>query len=94
MLKVQVKDKSEANEIDKYDAETQRIRALSDHEVDANQMEMDAIKAILDGSKTLDDHDLRREEGERQERLHNSTLAAQKEQARSKAKSQSGSSNG
>jgi hypothetical protein len=92
MLKVQLKDKSVANEIDVYDAETQRIRALSDHEVDANEMEMRAIEMILEGSKTLDDHDMRREEGDRQERLHNSTLAAQKEQARSKAKSQSGSS--
>lgn len=93
-LKLTNKDKTEDRKVDWYDAETQRIRALSDHEVDANQMEMDAIKTILDGSKTLDDHDMRREEGERQERLHNSTLAAQKEQARSKAKSQSGSSNG
>jgi len=31
-----------------YKAETERIRALSDHEVDANQMEMDAIGKILD----------------------------------------------
>lgn len=51
-------------EIDAYNAETQRIRALSDHEVDANQMEMDAIGMILDGSKTLDEHDMRREEFE------------------------------
>lgn len=49
-------------EIDSYNAETQRIRALSDHEVDGNQMEMDAIKMILDGSKQLDEHDLRRDE--------------------------------
>ena len=48
-------------EIDSYNAETQRIRALSDHEVDANQMEMDAIKTILDGSKELDKHDIERE---------------------------------
>lgn len=92
MMKVQLKDKSEANQIDVYDAETQRIRALSDHEVDANEMEMKAIEMILEGSKKLDEHDLKRDEGDRQERLHNSTLAAQKEQARSKAKSQSGSS--
>ena len=51
-------------EIDSYNAETQRIRALSDHEVDANQMEMGAIQQILDGSKALDEHDIRREEFE------------------------------
>lgn len=51
-------------EIDYYNAETQRIRALSDHEVDANQMEQSAIKMILDGSKTVDEHDMRREEFE------------------------------
>jgi len=49
-------------EIDDYNAKTQRIRALSDHEVDANQMEMEGIKLILDGHKTLDEHDMKREE--------------------------------
>ena len=34
--------------VDVYNAETQRIRALSDHEVDATQQNMDGIKAILD----------------------------------------------
>ena len=48
--------------IDAYNAETQRIRALSDHEVDANQMEMDGIKTILDNTRALDDFDLRQEE--------------------------------
>lgn len=62
--------------IDAYNAETQRIRALSDHEVDANKMEQDAIRMILDGSKTLDEHDMRREEGERSHELQRSTLAA------------------
>ena len=42
-------------EIDRYNAETQRIRALSDHEVDGNQMEMDAIATVLE-------HSARREE--------------------------------
>lgn len=91
-LKLEAKNDADKHLVDVYNAETQRIRALSDHEVDANQMEMDAIKTILDGSKTLDEHDLKRDEGDRQERLHESTLTAQKEQARSKAKSQSGSS--
>lgn len=48
-------------EVDVYDAETQRIRALSDHEVDANQMEMDAIREILNASKSLDEFELKRE---------------------------------
>lgn len=37
-------------EIEKYNAETQRIRALSDNMVDGTQMEQDAIKTILDHS--------------------------------------------
>ena len=51
-------------EIDSYNAETQRIRALSDHEVDANEMEMGAIKTILDGSKELDRMDMERDKFE------------------------------
>lgn len=51
-------------EIDSYNAETQRIRALSDNQVDGNQMEMDAIKMILDGSVKLDEHDIMRQEKE------------------------------
>lgn len=48
--------------IDAYNAQTQRIRALSDHEVDANQMEMDAIEMILDNTVKVDDMDMKREE--------------------------------
>lgn len=59
-LKLATKDKTLDREVDVYNAETQRIRALSDHEVDANQMEMDAIKTIIDGSKTLDEHELKK----------------------------------
>lgn len=62
-------------EIDAYNAQTQRIRALSDHEVDANQMEMDAIKTIIDGSKTLDEHDMRREEVETKFQLEDRKLS-------------------
>ncbi len=91
-LKLEQKNKTGELTIDKYNAITQRIRALSDNEVDANQMEMDAIKTILEGSKALDDQDIRREEGERQERLHTSTLAAKEAQASSKAQSQPRSS--
>lgn len=59
-LKLANKDKSADHEVDIYNAETQRIRALSDHEVDGNQMEMNAIKMILDGSKSLDEMDIKR----------------------------------
>src|SRR3546814_6921780 len=38
-LKLENKIKEDKHEVDIYNAETQRIRALSDHEVDANQME-------------------------------------------------------
>src|SRR5690606_9808854 len=48
--------------IDAYNAQTQRIRALSDHEVDANKMEMDAISLILDKTVELDEQDIRRED--------------------------------
>lgn len=54
-------------EIDAYNAETNRIKALSDHEVDAQDQSMKAIGMILQGSKDLDDHDMRREEFDRNE---------------------------
>lgn len=77
-------------QIDAYNAETQRIRALSDHEVDGNQMEMDAIRMILDGSKSIDDLDFKREESERSHELsmkQASTRAATSSEA-SRKKSQ------
>jgi len=39
--------------IDAYNAETARLKALSDNEVDGNKMEQDAMKAILDHSVKL-----------------------------------------
>jgi hypothetical protein len=39
--------------IDVYNAETQRIRALSDNEVDGNNIELDGIKTILDSGLKL-----------------------------------------
>jgi hypothetical protein len=70
-------------EIDQYNAETQRIRALSDHEVDANKMEMDAIAKILDASKTIDEHDIKRAQTDNDSEYKQSSLEAQKERARS-----------
>lgn len=60
-LKLDKHNKEIEHQIDMYNAETQRIRALSDHEVDANNMEMGAIKMILDGSKELDKMELDQE---------------------------------
>ena len=53
MLKADMTIEEKKLIVDAYNAETQRIRALSDHEVDGNQMEMDAIKSILDHSVKL-----------------------------------------
>jgi hypothetical protein len=47
MMKVEAKAKSEELVIKKYDAETQRIRALSDNEVDNTKLNMDGIAEIL-----------------------------------------------
>jgi hypothetical protein len=88
-LKMDKHNKEVEHKIDFYNAETQRIRALSDHEVDANQMEMDAIKTIIEGSKTIDEHDLRRDELDRKDAQHSSTLQAKQAEASQKQKSQS-----
>lgn len=47
--------------IEDYNAKTQRIRALSDNEVDGNNLELTAIAHILEGSKELDRQDIQRE---------------------------------
>lgn len=103
-LKLQNQNKMGELEIKKYDADTKRIGVLSDHEADMNQMEQNAIKMILDGSKQLDEQDMRREEfdrteatnrenAERDHEIKKSTLAA-KSTSGSKNKSQSGKANG
>lgn len=51
----QLKDKSEEIGIAKYNAETQRIRALSDNMVDDTKLNQDAIRDILEYSYKLDD---------------------------------------
>lgn len=63
-LKLEAKNREEELEIARYNAETQRIRALSDHAVDANKMEMDAIQKILDESARADEMERREEEME------------------------------
>lgn len=91
-LKLEAKNQDRKHEIDEYNAETQRIRALSDNEVDGNAMEMNAIKMILEGSKSLDEHDMRREEFDRQEVINRESLAHQKEMATMKNSTPSGQS--
>lgn len=59
--------------IDDYNAKTQRIRALSDHEVDANQMEMDAIQMILDSSKNVDELEIKRDAAETKKNTKNTS---------------------
>jgi hypothetical protein len=68
-LKLEAKNDAQKIEVDWFKAETDRIKALSDHEVDANSMSMDAIKTLLDGHKTADEHDIRRDEVERKETI-------------------------
>lgn len=48
--------------IDMYNAETQRIRALSDNMVDGNELELKAIGQILDASTKMDEHQIQREQ--------------------------------
>lgn len=47
--------------IDMYNAQTQRIRALSDNMVDANQLELDGIRTILESSVKLEANEIQRE---------------------------------
>jgi hypothetical protein len=92
MLKVKDKADEGDREIDIYNAETQRIRALSDNMVDGNQLELEAIKTILENSKALDEHDMRREEMDRDEALNsarnNSTAGGATSSSTSGTKSQ------
>lgn len=53
-------------EIDSYNAKTQRIKALSDHEVDNQQVSLKAVDQILKGSAELDKLELQKEEKEAQ----------------------------
>lgn len=68
-------------EIDSYNAETQRIRALSDNEVDGNPMEMNAIQMILDGSHKLDEQDIKRQGLDLQHQREMAKITNQHQQA-------------
>lgn len=56
-LEQQVKDKTAEIKIDAYNAQTQRIRALSDHMVDDDEQNRKAIADILQYSAKLDEND-------------------------------------
>lgn len=49
-------------EILSYDSETKRISALNQDRGMENQMEMDAISKLLEGSTKLDEHDIQRQQ--------------------------------
>ncbi len=55
--------------IDTYNAETLRIRALSDNEVDGNDMEMQGIQKILDTGFKIHDATLKSEGQEHQQQM-------------------------
>lgn len=63
--------------IDMYNAQTQRIRALSDNMVDGNKLELDAIAQILDASIKLEQTDLQRQQLEQQGEQAAGNLAGQ-----------------
>ena len=69
--------------VDIYNAETQRIRALSDNEVDGNPTELEGIKQILDTGLSLHDAALTQEDQEHQHEmdLKGHDLSAQQAQA-------------
>lgn len=75
-LQLALKDKTEANAINWYNAETQRIRALSDNEVDGNQMEMDAIDKILNHGHKIDDRDHAAEQADLNRQLEDRKMKA------------------
>lgn len=80
--------------IDKYNAESQRIRFLSDHEVDTDKVQKEYLQMLLDSSKSLDDFDLKQEVESAKMELQESSLAQKNAQAQSKAKTQPASANG
>jgi len=82
-------------EIDAYNAETQRIRALSDNEVDNTKLNMQGIAQILDASKAIDKNDIKRAELDDRYEMQKSALTAKTSAPSSERMSQSnGSANG
>ncbi len=59
-LKLENKNKMGELEIKDYDSKTKRIMAMSDHEVDLQTAQLEAIKTILEGSKELDRQEIQK----------------------------------
>lgn len=72
----QLKDKREELAISKYNAETQRLRALSDHEVDNTKLNQDAMGQILEYSYKLDDLEANERQVAQQMQLNKSKLSS------------------
>lgn len=89
---LEMKDKTEENKIGAYNAITQRIRALSDHEVDANKVEQDYMKMLLDGASKVDDLEMREAMSAEDREIKKSTLAAKQSAPSSGSTSQQGGS--
>jgi hypothetical protein len=83
--------------IDVYNAETQRIRALSDNMVDGNDIELQGIKTILDTGLQLHGADMAQTDQEHkheQERTKTGLMAQSQEDAREQAAMKAQSSQG
>jgi hypothetical protein len=80
--------------IDVYNAETQRIRALSDNMVDGNDIELAGIKHILETSKELHGAALAENQQEHQQEMDRQNQQLQSEAQSAKAQAPAGNSEG
>lgn len=74
--KIKDKDRAEELRIDAYNAITQRMRALSDHEADINEHEQSYMKMLIDGADKIDDREMREIMAGQELELKKSTMAA------------------
>lgn len=80
-LKMDKHNKERELDIKELAARAQMVRALSDHEVDQNEMQMDAIKLFIDGAVKADELDLKYEQAEADYDVKKSTLSAKSAQS-------------
>lgn len=80
-LKMDKHNKERELDIKELAARAQMVRALSDHEVDQNEMQMDAIKMFIDGAVKADELDLKYEQAEADYDVKKSTLFAKSAQS-------------
>lgn len=83
-LKMDKSIELEKLEIDKYNAETQRIRALSDNMVDGNNIELQGIKNILDAGLQIHGASLKEEQQGHQQEMDRSNQSLQAKSLASK----------